>query len=226
MEENIDHTLTEEFNEAMELVHSYFDFSPWFFYTNVAGHCSIKAGIEKNLNLKLSEFMDKIRNDTKPENSFWWEEWIQLNKYIEESLDIKLPDKNFKNFKVDKEEKSIFNVISLNFEMHIENYCSNISRIMHNHQLDLYSLYYEEVEPSNNWSSEITRITKNVFRELPIESFFQGYCILKNLDYRYGKIMLNDAINNNYKIVDIDDDSILEEYSNLDEMIKAGWVID
>ena len=76
------------------------------------------------------------------------------------------------------------------------------------------------------WSDSLKSLTKDVLNDLPIPDFMKGYCILKSIDRKYGKITLDDAIGYIYNIRKIDSDELIVSFKSLDDLIEAGWVAD
>ena len=54
----------------------------------------------------------------------------------------------------------------------------------------------------------------------------KGYCVLKYLGRKYGKISLEDAIGYRYHIKNIDTDELIVSFDSLEDLIDAGWVVD
>ncbi|MDX1958338.1 MAG: hypothetical protein SFU98_07180 [Leptospiraceae bacterium] len=77
-----------------------------------------------------------------------------------------------------------------------------------------------------NWSVETQKMTKKIIRELPIENFIQGYCVLKKETGEFARITVNDAIGYKAILREMDSDEIIVSYETIDEIVQNGWVVD
>ena len=90
------------------------------------------------------------------------------------------------------------------------------------------SNYIEADENKNNfceWSDNLIEYTKNALLNLEFGCSLEGQVRMKRNDGSYGFIPLADALSNKYN-VHHDEGGIIDEYSNVSDMIADGWVLD
>jgi hypothetical protein len=75
------------------------------------------------------------------------------------------------------------------------------------------------------WSDNLKQYTEETFTNLEFGFTPEGTVRMKRNDGTYGYISLSDAISYKYNVHKDKEDTI-EQYNNVSEMIKAGWVID
>lgn len=80
----------------------------------------------------------------------------------------------------------------------------------------------------NTYSKSAQELTLRILDDMPVSSFFRGYCVLKysGNEYSHGRILLTDAMNYNAIVRDMDSDKVLVTYDSFKDMVEDGWVVD
>jgi len=224
------HNHSSEWKEAMDFISQFFKGLTDMLPSNVAGYCKLKCAyfnswtIEQMLDeYSKTEEMDKVKE------SFWWDEWILLLDSLEDQFDIHFPREG----EIDDiyYPNNIESFMGINYELPIEKLAEIVSLLLSEEELPREFLLWENISNDKGgsdlpWSDSLIQFTKDVLNELPIPAFMKGYCILKSIDRKYGKITLEDAIGYRYNIKNIDNDELIVKYDSLDDLLKAGWVAD
>ncbi|MCB1147856.1 MAG: hypothetical protein KDK38_13735, partial [Leptospiraceae bacterium] len=83
-----------------------------------------------------------------------------------------------------------------------------------------------ESDQTDEWSASLKEMTREILYEMPIANFHMGYCMLKSLDDQYGLITIGDVSADRYIIRNTENKSEISRFDSIDELLKAGWVID
>jgi hypothetical protein len=225
-----EHDHSSEWKEAMDAISQYFNGLVDMLTTNIAGYCKLKSAFEKGWNInQLIAQSNSSQGLSEIDDSFWWNEWIGLLSFLEDEFDINFPQKE--DFEEIYYNGYVEKIQGINYNLTIDKLAEIISLLLSDEELPREFFLYE-VSPIDfednllTWSDSLKSLTKEVLRELPIPSFMKGYCVLKSLGRKHGKISLEDAIAYRWQIKDIETDELIVSFDSLDELIDAGWVVD
>jgi hypothetical protein len=70
------------------------------------------------------------------------------------------------------------------------------------------------------------KLTIQILNDLPIESFFQGYIILKSESGKFAKMTLSDALNYDWTLRSLKTEEIIQKFDTVYEIIESGWIVD
>jgi hypothetical protein len=85
---------------------------------------------------------------------------------------------------------------------------------------------------AESWSDSLRDLTRSVLWDMPFDAILgaeaggrKGFC-LKSLDGRFGYVTLSNCSSHHYLIQDHDTDATLGDFTNIDDLLKAGWAVD
>ncbi|HMV42886.1 MAG TPA: hypothetical protein PK079_25385 [Leptospiraceae bacterium] len=67
-------------------------------------------------------------------------------------------------------------------------------------------------------------ISKN-FNNLVVTTFFEGFCILRSHEGKIGRISVENKSIEKWKVIDINSNQVLESFSSIQDLLKAGWSV-
>jgi len=224
------HDHTSDWKLAMDAISQHLNGLNDLIHSNLSGYCRLLHGQRNGWDInRLFAEMNQIDENSAPQLSFWWQEWIDLQNKLETEFDIKIP--KAEDFEEMRSAHSIERNLGINYDLPIEKLAEIISILRSGEEIprEFFIFVTDSKTPSdegNDWSEELVNTTKHVLNNLPIASFLNGHCIVKSLGHQFGKISLEDAIAYTYQIRDIDSDVLLYSFDTLDDLIEAGWVVD
>ncbi|MFA5448535.1 MAG: hypothetical protein WC233_09705 [Sphaerochaeta sp.] len=83
----------------------------------------------------------------------------------------------------------------------------------------------------SEWSAEQKERTRDTLERVDVVAFsFDPFgkkkgCTLNHLDGRYGYITLNDALSDNWRILDYQSDELFGVYDSIEHLIVDGWKV-
>jgi hypothetical protein len=98
---------------------------------------------------------------------------------------------------------------------------SDVEILIKKYKLDLK----EEPRKWREWSDELEEYTRDAFSTLEFGFTPEETVRMKRSDGSFGFILLTDALKHKYS-VHYDELESIESYSNVSEMVEAGWVLD
>ncbi len=217
------HDHSSEFKEAYDLVSEYFSGINQTISEHIPVACMIKTALSKKWSLK--KLVDIGREEKEP--PFWCKEYENLLDYLEKEYSIQFPPK-----KLIEEDESYKYYKIMNSNLNVETLCEIISHLRQEEKLPkkFFITISEEIQPMEihvpKWSKGLQDTTRRCLENLEISSFFQGFCVLKNIKGGFGKLTLGDASSDKYYIRDMKSDTIILKCSNIDDLLEKGWVVD
>lgn len=226
------HLASAEWKEAMDSIADYFEGLTHALDSNIQGYCQLLHAKKQNWDLtKMIEKVRKVDIDN-IESAFWWEEWTSLLETLESQFSIRFPKPEDYEPYVER-DGSFTRIAALNYEMTVEKLAQVVSLLCADELVEEREFFhYEQCEFEDSyssvspWSESLRQITEGVLLNLPIGSFFQGYCVLKSLDGRFAKITVEDASSDLYILRDMDSGEPIMEFPSIQKLIQAGWVVD
>lgn len=80
-------------------------------------------------------------------------------------------------------------------------------------------------DSKKEWSQSLCELTTDIIENLNFRSV-DSFLYMKHIDGGKAVIALSDLLNHRLRLVNKDDTSVVAEFSDIKELLGAGWAVD